>query len=266
MKKLVAGPWVGEFGWELMSWQGWLRAMAPAYDRVVVCAPAGHKVLYGDFAHEYVPHAIRGKKDCWRMVKFADQPFHFSKITKQLERLGGTWVRPKGFVRPSEQRFVAYGDAASVSPRHRCDVLLHARHPVGKRPYHAWDREDASRVACTLSGLGLKVGCIGTEAYAVAGASDLRGLPLDRLVDIIAAAGAVVSPASGPILLSGLCRTPFVCWTDNGYRSAVRARDATRIKGVWNPLETPCRVLVDKRWKPKVDDIVGLVEETLRGG
>ena len=22
MKKLIAGPWVGEFGWELFAWQG----------------------------------------------------------------------------------------------------------------------------------------------------------------------------------------------------------------------------------------------------
>ena len=28
MKRLIAGPWVGEFGWELFAWQGYIRALS----------------------------------------------------------------------------------------------------------------------------------------------------------------------------------------------------------------------------------------------
>lgn len=43
---LVAGPYVGEFGYELMEWQAWVRALAPRYSEVHVLAYAGRDVPY----------------------------------------------------------------------------------------------------------------------------------------------------------------------------------------------------------------------------
>ena len=43
---LVAGPYVGEFGHELMEWQAWVRALAPRYSEVHVLAYPGRDVLY----------------------------------------------------------------------------------------------------------------------------------------------------------------------------------------------------------------------------
>ena len=34
-KILLAGPWVGEFGWELFCWQGFLRKLSKQYDKVI---------------------------------------------------------------------------------------------------------------------------------------------------------------------------------------------------------------------------------------
>ena len=33
---LIAGPFLGEFGWELMQWQGYLRQLAKFYKREIV--------------------------------------------------------------------------------------------------------------------------------------------------------------------------------------------------------------------------------------
>ena len=34
--QLIAGPFLGEFGWELMQWQGYLRQMSKFYKHVIV--------------------------------------------------------------------------------------------------------------------------------------------------------------------------------------------------------------------------------------
>ncbi len=35
-KLLLAGPWVGEFGWELFCWQGHLRRISKNYNKTIV--------------------------------------------------------------------------------------------------------------------------------------------------------------------------------------------------------------------------------------
>ncbi len=48
-----AGPWIGEFGWELARWQGGVRKLAAGSDRhVIVMGDPGHDVLY-PYADEY---------------------------------------------------------------------------------------------------------------------------------------------------------------------------------------------------------------------
>jgi len=47
MKTLYAGPWVGEFGWELMWWNPYIRYMVATgnYDQVIISGPTGSEYL-----------------------------------------------------------------------------------------------------------------------------------------------------------------------------------------------------------------------------
>ena len=62
MRTLYAGPWVGEFGWELCGWQGTVRALARRHDRVVIgCRPSSRPMYQGmpcvvEFAD--IPHSM----------------------------------------------------------------------------------------------------------------------------------------------------------------------------------------------------------------
>jgi len=49
---LLAGPWVGEFGWELCCWQGYIRKLSKKYTKTIVICREGHDFLYKDFADE----------------------------------------------------------------------------------------------------------------------------------------------------------------------------------------------------------------------
>ena len=46
MKTLYAGPWVGEFGWELCWWNPVVRHYAAEYDRVIVATHESSQYLY----------------------------------------------------------------------------------------------------------------------------------------------------------------------------------------------------------------------------
>ncbi len=45
-KNLFAGPYAGEFGYELMQWQGFVRARRPYYENVPVLTYPGRVYLY----------------------------------------------------------------------------------------------------------------------------------------------------------------------------------------------------------------------------
>jgi len=52
----VFEPWVGELGWELMSWQAYCRKVSREYDYTIVTSYKGMGALYKDFATEYLEH------------------------------------------------------------------------------------------------------------------------------------------------------------------------------------------------------------------
>ena len=76
-KILVAGPWIGEFGWELFGWQGYIRAISKNYVRTICISRPGHGVLYTDFA-EFV--AFDPEVDSSTMWMAQDKPRVESKI------------------------------------------------------------------------------------------------------------------------------------------------------------------------------------------
>ena len=55
-KTLIAGPWVGEFGWELFAWQAYVRAISRNYDKTIVISRENSKSLYEDFCDQFISH------------------------------------------------------------------------------------------------------------------------------------------------------------------------------------------------------------------
>ena len=47
---LLAGPFLGELGWELFCWQGYVRAKSKDFDKTIVISRPLNKHLYEDFA------------------------------------------------------------------------------------------------------------------------------------------------------------------------------------------------------------------------
>lgn len=261
-KQLVAGPWVGEFGWELMSWQGLLRKSANEYDEVVVCAREGHEPLYKDFATTFIPHQVKGLKDCWSASEVDMSQVNAMK--NYLKSLGGDRMIPTGYTPITGQKFIKYGDRHRGSRMgYRFDVIVHARMPIGKRPYHSWPNSSWNILVDMLKKAGLEVAAIGNEAYIPAGAVDMRGAYLQDVMDALANSRMALGPSSGPMHLASLCGTPHLVWSDNQRYSAIRGTNKERYEQIWNPLQTPCIVIDEFGWQPPVEAIYARVMERL---
>ena len=53
-KHLLAGPWVGEFGWELFVWQAYIRSLSEIYDETYVICRKSSEPLYKDFTDKFI--------------------------------------------------------------------------------------------------------------------------------------------------------------------------------------------------------------------
>jgi hypothetical protein len=262
MKQLVAGPVFSEFGWELLAWQGLVRKMAVGYDKVIICAREGHEPLYKDFATTFIPHQIAGLKDCWSVTNVDLSAV--KSVKNYCRSLQGDWIQPTGFVEIKAQKFIKYGSRERGKRLgYNFDIVCHARKPIGKRPSHSWNPWRWNELVQRLDARGLRVAAIGTEAYLPEGAVDMRAAPLTDVMDAMAAATMVVGPSSGPMHLASLCGAPHLVWTDQQYYSAIQATNRERYERVWNPLNTPCRVLDQDSWQPSVDAIYTAIEECL---
>lgn len=252
---LFAGPWVGEFGWELMNWQGFVRKLSRRYARTIVCCPAGREALYADFATEIIPHRIRGIAEC-NVIHKLENPDELARVLA-LVPPGADHLKPLGYQPFSRQEFVRFG---TPRPELRVDVLFHPRGRTFGTDRN-WSPERWRALLAILRARGLRVGCIGVRAATLdlaglAGFEDVgtaipdwRDRPLSETLDVIASAGVVVGPSSGPMHLASLCGTPHVVWTDRA-RYARGRTNRDKYEGWWNPHGTPVTVLDEDGFDP----------------
>jgi hypothetical protein len=262
---LVAGSWWGEFGWEIMSWQGYVRKTAEDYDQVVVSGPPGHGPLYADFCDTYLEHALTGDKDCWMI--HGDQRLKTmleDGMQEMAVKLGADRIKPVGYIPLSQQKFIPYGNATRTPPERRYDVLFHFRLRHDRGQERNTPDELAKEIRERLNG-DLRLACIGSpeESICPAGYEDARGLPLDELMDVMATAFLVTGPASGPLLLASLCNTPTVSWSSKKWYSAVKMDNRERMTKAWNPFNVPCRVIDEFGFVPPAIEAVKAVREAL---
>jgi len=242
---VFAGPWVGEFGWELCWWNPLLRSLAESVEHVIVAAPESSRYLY-EFASEFVPLETEG----WR---FAEGRL-FSKLPRVCN--GCKTLSPEALwqefglqecralksgkptLTPKKWRLLAPGKPGPFV----ADVLCAFRPPkivadqlVEGKDY---DQEKSAELVDLLLRAGLSVACYGgKDNYCFDGAIDLRGKPLEAQCSALSAAKCAVGPSSAPLHLASLCNCPHITW------SRISGDIAIRYESHWNPFSTPSSFL-----------------------
>lgn len=259
-KKLVAGPFCGEFGWALMSFQAFVRKAAVGYDEVIVCSHEGTEALYKDFAHKFIPHRLAGLKDCLNATNLDMQSLR--NIKAYLRTLGGDSFHPTKLIPVEHQHFIPFGSKERGKRLgYNFDMVIHARKPIGKHPGHSWPLQHWNTLVKLLG--KYRIAAVGTEAYLPEETVDMRSAGLQDAVDLIAATKLMLGPSSGPMHLASLCKTEHIVWTDNKVYSAVGCTNRARYESFWNPFKTPCTIIDSHGWMPPPELVHQVVEERL---
>ncbi len=261
MNKIFIGPWVGEFGIELLRWHGYARTIARggSWSDVIVATHPDRFFLYEDFATDFVPylpptkHALANRCDGHR----------YNNIHRRYidERNGDHWLSPL-MDKPrwevfkhriaDETTYINFASrAAAVNDTF--DLLIHAR-ATDKRSRHRknWPVAHWNRLMELLGGR-FSIASVGSScgAHHIAGTEDLRGIPLSHLAGYCRRATLMVGPSSGPIHFGILSSAPVVTWIHQNEPYGRR----------WNPFGTPICCMLN--WQPAPEVILSKIEHTL---
>lgn len=264
-KILLAGPWVGEFGWELFCWQGYVRNLSKNYDKTIVIGRPTNEFLYSDFADEYIkfdPESF--KTDAWR-CHGAKSAKHIIDNTTHTDYLSGNFdigmrYTQNGVVDTknlffSEQTFINYqSDKEIPEPFNKdgYDIIFHCRNKT-TGPERNWSYEQWVELKKHI-GENKKIACIGNnEAFHIPNTDDLRNIDLDVLVSVMNKSKLILGPSSGPIHLASLCGLKHLVWSTEYNR--------VRYEKDWNPLKTTVIFYSDGGWKPRPIKIAEIVDE-----
>lgn len=252
---LIAAPYFGEFGWQLMRWQAIVRERSYGYERTIVHCEKGYEYLYDDFAAAIVPHPapIPAKRNMWMCIS-ADAHY-----VVDVREDNADYIYPSKDVSLGlhPQSFVKYGAPAGV-----CDVILiHARATDNFcTSYRNWPVDKWRSVVGQFPGYSfLSVGST-SGAHYIPGTEDKRGIPLRELADTMRSSRLLLSPSSGPAHFASLCGLRHVVWSAER-PEVIRGSNRDRYKTLWNPLHTPSYFIPD--WQPSVADVIQEVKHAV---
>ena len=241
------GAFVGEFGWELCTWQAWCRKKSREFDFSYACSFPDMEPLYKDFA-TFIPHDHEGRALDWHKPENMEKA-HFEMpddVTDQFVPFKKYRV---------EGEFIKFGGTQGKS--HPFKYLIHAR-GIGRGskdyPIDLWEK--------IVSGLPpSSVASVGTlRDHHIKDTTDLRNVGLDNLMYYLAGATCVIGQSSGVMHLATLCETPIIVWGDR--KTYFNETLDTRYKHTWNPFNTPVEFIFDDNWKPDPQKIVDCVSST----
>lgn len=252
-KVLFAGPWVGEFGWELLNWQGFVRKISRDYDRIIVSCRKGNEGLYSDFCSEFVFHEVSGTAEC-NVAHDITNPSEYDRIIKMVPE-DADHLNPMGFQPLERQEFVKLGQ---IDDSKKFDIIIH---PRGRNfgTVRNWDREKWEQLIERCTSAGFSIACIGLtnatlDIDSSLGFQDFRDVSLSETLDLFASSKLVVGPSSGPMHLASLCGTSHLVWTDTNKHARGRT-NRDKYEWWWNPHNTPVTVLDSEGFDPSVETV-----------
>jgi hypothetical protein len=271
MRTLLAGPYVGEIGWELMSWQAHVRRVfrEEGFDRLVVLGSAGREAFYADMPltyrvvdlshvpgdacedRRYDPQA--GELVSSATIRTIVEPM-IQSVAAELRCDGDDVVclNPSynGQILPCDshhQRFIRFGAAhdfaaAKSEPESPWVVLIPRSRSLKKNenwPAATWDA-----LADRLHRAGVRTTVFPPHA--------------GQAIDMLARCDLAIGHSTGGLHLASLCGCPHVVWSwdDTRLWTPFEMTQRQRYETWWNPLGTPMH-FHPVRNQPEVEAVFG---------
>ena len=260
-KILLAGPWVGEFGWELFCWQGFIRKLSKKYDKTIVIGRPTNEYLYKDFCDEYIkfdPESFN--TDAWNCHN-AKNANHVIKTIKHTDYISGHFdigmrytqngvIDTKGWFFNKQ----LYHKYETITKEDGYDVIFHCRNKKtgGERNWEKTQWEELYR----LLDDDIKIACVGNnESFYIDGTKDLRNIDLNDLITTMNNSKLIVGPSSGPMHLASLCGLKHLVWSTEYNR--------VRYEKDWNPFNTETIIYSEEGWNPNPNNIKEIIKKEI---
>lgn len=253
-KIAFAGPAYMELGWEICTWQSYLRKLSHDYDKMYISTFPGMEPLYAGFHCEtvFLPHNHPGRAQDWR-----DPDMWMDLMSQATEGQLSEEIKKaciEGHIEPIKQyktdgEYIRYG----TSKDREIEILFHARGIKGCS-FKNWQFEKWKQLASNFP----KAASIGSQDdQYIPGTTDRRNIPLQNLMDLMAGAKVVVGQSSGVMHLASLCGTRHVVWGDK--KTYFGQRLEKRYREDWNPLGTPVSWVETEAWNPEPDEVLAVI-------
>lgn len=240
MNKILIGPWVGEFGWEIL-FAGLMRKKFQNIKNIELyaCSFPGNEPFYMDFCDYFIPHDINGGTSCsWSkdgvainrqqaldLIPTIIQQYNFDEIITPWDDVFEFMFQDKKFNHETPIKSVSDFIPPPITKEIKgYDLIIHARNRgnvsenIPKKeqliarnyPLESWNQ-----ITTELSNMGYSIAAMGNEAYLPDGCVDKRGISLQETINIISSKDtlAVIGVTSGPLHLAMLCKKPIIGWT-----------------------------------------------------
>ena len=260
---LVAGPYVGEFGHELMDWQPWVRAQIGRYAQVHVITYPGRDYLYPGCRVHY--HDVALETAGYKHGRFS--PAQLAAMArKKAAELGlknydlmttlniCSWYHQR-YLLPAKFELLGCPPAAGQIR----DLAFHFRQVKKEGPDQSrnYPLESCDRVASFCRARNLSFFCVGHPRYAYCppGVEDRRTEDLEASVAAIRSARLLAGELSGPMHLAQLSGTAILIWADGQWRLDNCER--------WNVFHVPTYIVANDTHRPDPERVGQKILEAL---
>ena len=275
MKKLFAGFWIGEFGWELMTWIPYVRAKAKDYDYVIVGCKPGHEPLY-EFADEFRHLDYSGNKsEQWMNPPYqaeANKIGISNEFSLRCDRLNPETVYSYSMKTHAQwltglqpQEFKKYGGFSHLNlPEIVINIRNRTQHDSA---FRNWDINHAREFVSHFE--EKRIACIGSleQSEMLEGCEDWRTHASGQiLVNVMLANAKVfISSINGATHLASLCGCPQVAWV-------TKQEHKERLETTWNPFDIPTKIFATEgdgywvnriQYQPPIEELVEAVKAFL---
>lgn len=236
-----AGPWIGEFGWEILTWVPYLRKLSRDYEKMIISTFPGVEALYTGFhcELEFHPHSYPERVDDW--VEYPDGEVHLWPHDHHIKPIKQYKV---------DGEYVRYGSPIVQD----AVVSFHAR-GIQTAAFKNWSVQKWGELAKEFP-RAISIGS--KNDLHVAGTKDARGMSLGSLMDLIASSSMVIGQSSGVMHLASMCCTPHLVWADN--KTYFNEPLQKRYEETWNPFGTPVTWVDCDNWDPEPGQIVAALK------
>jgi len=253
---LVAGPFVGEFGHELMDWQAWVRAMIDRYREVHVITYPGRDFLYPGcriHTHEITLETAGYKHGRFTPAQLAEMAH---AKARELGLRDYDVFTPAHLCTQYHRRFVLPAkwvvfEQPPIGGEMR-DLAFHFRwlHKAGPDQTRNYAQDRCDRLAALCQQHGYRICCLGHPKYSYCppGVEDLRSDDLRTSTAALCSARLLVGELSGPMHLAQLCGQPILIWADGQWRLDNCER--------WNVFRVPTYIVANDTHQPEPERIL----------